>query len=180
MPTQIEVERRFIVKLPQSWTAFAEMLDNVIDVKRIEQAYLIKKPGEEQAARVRKTIQGMRGKTETKYEFNQKKSTGDTGANKEKEFSITEKQYHNYLKQIDPNQYVVEKVRFVFKWHDQIFELDLFKGRLKGLAILEIELDNSVHEAVELPPFLKVVKEITKDKRFNNFEMAKKNNKLIM
>jgi len=67
----------------------------------------------------------------------------------------------------------IQKTRFVFKFNDQVFELDVFKGPLKGLAILEIELED-MDDTVELPPFLKVIKEVTKDKKFNNFSLADK------
>lgn len=67
----------------------------------------------------------------------------------------------------------MEKTRFVFDWHEQRFELDVFKGHLKGLAIMEIELDDK-DDTVELPPFINVIKEVTKDKRFNNFSLADK------
>ena len=49
----------------------------------------------------------------------------------------------------------------------------MFKGHLKGLAILEIELDDK-DDTVELPPFLPVIKEVTDDKKFTNFSLADK------
>jgi CYTH domain-containing protein len=91
----------------------------------------------------------------------------------ETESEITEKEYNQALKRANPDKCAVEKTRFVFKWHDQVFELDLFKGHLKGLAILEIELKDK-DDTVELPPFLKVIKEVTKDKKFTNFSLADK------
>ena len=172
MPVDLEIERKFLVKLPQSWADFAELMDDVIDVKRIWQTYLTPKNGEP-AARIRKTVEGFKNETKTVYHFNQKTPTKDTGVHQEKEHTITEKQYQDYLKQADPNKCEVSKTRFVFKYHDQIFELDLFRGHLKGLAILEIEL-NDKDDIVEIPEFLKVIKEITSEKKFNNFNLANK------
>lgn len=172
MSIKIERERKYIVEVPNSWIDFAKLLDGIIDVKRINQTYLTPEEGE-QAARVRETIEGLYGETETVYHFNQKKPTGDTGAHIEKEYEISEKKYQSHLKDADPEKCAVEKTRFVFKWHDQVFELDLFKGHLKGLAILEIELKNQ-DDTVELPDFLKVIKEVTKNKKFNNYELANK------
>jgi len=172
MPTKLEKERKFLIKFPSSWSSLAELFEYLVDVKRIAQTYLTAEKGE-QAARVRKTIEGPAGSTDTVYHFNQKKPTGETGVHEEKEHEISEKEYEKYLKKSNPEKCAVEKTRFVFDYHDQIFELDLFKGHLKGLAIMEIELDD-MDDTVELPPFLKVIKEVTKDKRFTNFSLADK------
>lgn len=172
MTTKLEIERKFLVKLPRSWSDLAEMFDDIVDVKRIVQQYLTPKNGEP-ASRVRKTVEGLGGDTKTVYHYNQKKPTGDTGVHEETEREISEKEYQKYLKDASPSKCAVEKTRFVFNWHDQVFELDLFKGHLKGLAILEIELDDK-DAKVELPPFLRVIKEVTKDKRFTNFALADK------
>jgi CYTH domain-containing protein len=172
MTTKLEIERKFLVKFPTSWSELAELFDGIIDVKRITQSYLKNEPGE-QSARVRKTVEGLSGDTDTVFHFNQKKPTGQTGVHEEKEYEISEKEYEKHLKKSSPDKCAVEKTRFVFKYHDQTFELDLFKGHLKGLAILEIELKDP-EDTVELPPFLKIVKEVTKDKRFTNFSLADK------
>jgi CYTH domain-containing protein len=171
MATKLEIERKFLVKFPTSWSALSEIFEDLMDVKRISQTYLVAE-GKEQAARVRKTIEGLTGETDTVYHYNQKKPV-DSGVHEEKEHEITKSQYEKYLKKADPKKVSVEKTRFVFKYNDQVFELDVFKGPLKGLAILEIEL-KSKNDTVELPPFLKVVKEVTKDKRFTNFSLADK------
>jgi len=167
----LEIERKWLIDPPTSWTNIANIFQNLIDVKRITQSYLEPEDGE-QAARVRKTVEGLSGDTDTIYHYNQKTPI-ETGVHKEKEFEISEKEYEKHLKKADPKKCAVEKTRFVFKWHDQVFELDLFKGHLKGLAILEIELED-INMSVELPPFLKVIKEVTKDKRFNNYSLADK------
>ena len=115
----------------------------------------------EQAARVRKTVEGPTGHTKTVYHFNQKKPTGDTGVHEETEHEISDKEYEKSLKKADPSKVAVEKTRFVFDYNDQTFELDLFKGHLKGLAIMEIELEN-MEDTVELPPFLRLSKKLPK------------------
>ncbi len=171
MSVKIESERKYLIKFPTSWSALAELFDGIVDVKRISQTYLKAEDGE-QSARVRKTVEGLSGDTDTVYHYNQKKPV-ETGVHEETEHEISEKEYEKYLRKANPDKCAVEKTRFVFDWHDQVFELDLFKGHLKGLAIMEIELDD-IDDTVELPPFLKVVKEVTKDKRFTNFSLADK------
>lgn len=165
----LEIEKKFLVKLPQSWSNLAEIFDDLIDVKRISQTYL-KPEDNEPSARIRKTIEGFSDKLKTVYHYNQKHPV-ETAVHEEKEHEISKAQYEKYLKQAHPDKIEVEKTRFVFKYNDQVFELDVFKGPLKGLVILEIELKNK-NEAVELPPFLQIKKEVTSDKRFSNFHLA--------
>jgi CYTH domain-containing protein len=171
MSNKIESERKFLVKFPTSWSALSEMFDDLVDVKRISQTYLKSEEGEP-SARIRKTVEGLTGDTDTIYHYNQKEFV-ETGVHKEKEHEITKSQYEKNLKNCHPKKVEVQKTRFVFKYNDQVFELDVFKGPLKGLAILEIELDD-IDDTVELPPFLKVIKEVTKDKKYNNYNLASK------
>ena len=171
MGTKLEIEKKFLVKFPTSWSRLAELFDGLVDVKRISQTYL-KPEGNEPSARVRKTIEGLTGDTDTVYHYNQKKLV-EKGVHEETEHEITKKQFENYLKNPHPDKFTVEKTRFVFKYKEQIFELDVFKGPLKGLAILEIELKNR-KQKVSLPPFLDIKKEVTDDKRYNNFSLATK------
>ena len=171
MATSLEIERKFLVHFPTSWAALSELFDGLMDVKRISQLYL-KPKGKEQAGRVRKTIEGLTGDTNTVYHYNQKKHV-EQGVNEETEHTISKEKYESYLKEPHPDKVTLEKTRFVFKYNDQVFELDVFKGPLKGLAILEIELKDK-HDKVELPPYLKLIEEVTKDKRFNNFSLADK------
>jgi CYTH domain-containing protein len=173
MSTKLEIERKFLVKFPQSWSDLSSIFDDLVDVKRISQTYLKSEEGEP-SARVRKTVEGLTGDTDTVYHYNQK-SPVETGVHKEKEYEITKSQYEKHLKNAMPSKVSLDKTRFVFKFDDQIFELDVFKGALKGLAILEIELKNK-NQKVELPPFLKVIKEVTEDKKYNNFSLADKKN----
>lgn len=171
MGTQLEIERKFLVKFPKSWSALASIFDDLIDVKRISQTYLKPEDGEP-SARVRKTVEGLSGETDTVFHYNQKEPI-ETGVHKETEHEITKAQYEKYLKKAHPDKIPVEKTRFVFKYNDQVFELDVFKGPLKGLVIMEIELEDKDQE-VELPPFIAIKKEVTEDKRFTNFHLANK------
>lgn len=41
MTTKLEIERKFLVKFPSSWSDLAELFDGIHDVKRISQTYLV-------------------------------------------------------------------------------------------------------------------------------------------
>lgn len=176
MSIKLEKERKFLIKVPSSWDDISNIFDNLIDIKRIKQTYL-KPENDEQAARVRETVEGL-GDVKTVYHFNQKNPV-ETGVHKEKEFEITKSQYEKYLKNHFPGKYEVAKTRFVFDFDNQEFELDIFKKQLKGLAILEVELKN-IDDKINIPDYLKVIKEVTKEEKFNNFNLAsiKKNNEI--
>jgi CYTH domain-containing protein len=172
MSVKNEIENKYLVKFPTSWSELSEIFEDLIDVRRISQTYLTAEPNQ-QAARVRKTITGLVGETDVEYHFNQKRPI-DSGVHEEKEYKITKEQYNKHLKNADHKKVEVQKTRFVFKYNDQVFELDVFKGPLKGLAILEIELEDK-GDNVDIPPFLEVIKEVTDDKTFSNYELATKN-----
>lgn len=169
--TSLEIERKFLVNFPTSWSAFAEIFENLVDVLRISQTYLKAKDGEP-SARVRKTVKGLTGDTDVVFHYNQKVFV-QHGVHEETEYEISKSKYEKYLEQSHPDKVSINKTRFVFKYNDQIFELDVFKDALKGLAILELELKDK-DQKIDLPPFLEVIEEVTNDKRFNNFELSNK------
>lgn len=171
MSNNLEIENKYLVEFPASWSGLAELFDGLVDVKRITQTYL-RPEKDEPSARVRKTVEGLTGDTSVVYHYNKKKMI-EAGVHDEYEKEISKDKYDEFLKDPHPDKVTVEKTRFVFKYKDQIFELDVFKGPLKGLAILEIELKDK-DQKVDLPPFLKVIKEVTKDKSYNNFNLATK------
>lgn len=66
--------------------------------------------------------------------------------------------------------WLVHKTRYRIPHGRHLFEVDIFAGKLAGLAIAEVELQ-SESEPVELPPW--VGREITADRRFGNFSLAR-------
>ena len=133
MGTKLEIERKFLVRFPKSWSALAELFDGIVDIKRISQTYLKPEPGE-QAARVRKTVEGLSGDTDTIYHYNRKKPTGDTGTHEETEHEISREKYETALKKANSEKCAVEKTRFVFKYHDQSVRVGCLQGTPQGLG----------------------------------------------
>jgi len=170
MGKKLEIERKFVIKLPKSWSDLGKLFDHLLDVNRITQCYL--EPDKDGVSpRVRKTIKGLVGDTETVYHYNKKHQTSEPSVNKEEEKEITKEEYNKSIKKCHPDKKSVEKIRFLFKYKDHIFELDIFKNDLEGLALLEVELDDK-DQKIKLPPFLQVTKEVTKDDRYSNFNLA--------
>lgn len=171
MSEKIEIERKFLVKFPKSWSEIIKLFSNVVEIQRIEQTYL-KTDKDEPAPRIRKVTEGLSGDKSIYYEYNQKFKL-NSAAHKEKEKKLNKKQYEKLLEDARNDMMTLSKIRFVFTYNDQLFELDVFKDPLSGLAILEIELKDK-NQKIELPPYLNIIKEVTKEKQFNNFELAKK------
>jgi len=65
---------------------------------------------------------------------------------------------------------ILKKRRVNVKYKNKIFEVDYFKGKLKGLVIAEIELKKET-EKFEKPQWLR--KEVSKDKKYLNSNLIK-------
>lgn len=166
---KLEIERKFLVNFP-SWQGLFDLLDSLVSIKRIEQVYLRALKGDP-ASRIRKTIEGFKSKR-TYFDINQKKKV-NSAKNKEIENKISEEEYNKLLSHKDPSKKIIKKTRLVFNYKGQKFELDIFKDYLEGLKILELELKDE-NQKIELPPFLKVVREITDEEEMNNFNLSDK------
>jgi CYTH domain-containing protein len=74
---------------------------------------------------------------------------------------------------LDRTRQPIEKHRHCFVWKDQYFELDIFESPQLPCAVLEIEL-LSENQEVFLPPFLKVIREVSHDPAWKNSTIAKR------
>ncbi len=63
----------------------------------------------------------------------------------------------------------IEKTRFYKNYEEHTWDIDLFKGDNDGLVIAEVEVKTE-DEVVQLPKW--VTKEITGDKKYNNFNLV--------
>ena len=102
-----------------------------------------------------------------------------------KRFISSGKRYETE-KQISPETYlelirtrksplcgIIKKNRYCFIYKNQYFELDVFMGKLAPLHILEIELTEET-DKIEIPPFIKVIKDVTDDGNFYNKTLSLK------
>lgn len=161
VPEPIERERKFLV---------SNLKLDEIPVKKesiyIEQTYLLSR-NDSARARIRK--RGQHGHFTYTYTVKQKLGPGK---NIEKEKTITEKGYLDLLIQADPSRQTIKKERTCFLWDHQYFELDHFITPQPGLWLLEAEIETD-DEQINLPPFLKIEKEVTDDPSYSNAEIAK-------
>ena len=72
----------------------------------------------------------------------------------------------------DTSMHQIRKTRYCLTYKSQYFEIDVYPF-WKDRAIVEIEL-LSEKEEIQIPKFLKVIKEVTDDESYKNSALAKK------
>jgi CYTH domain-containing protein len=165
----LEIERRWKVKHPLSPEAMRQIVAHTKDVEYITQIYL-KGSNEDHTERIRTISHDYFGHN-PQY-FHTKKELVEHGVNKEDERPISAEEYQRLSKQADPKKEPITKVRYVFDYNDQKFELDIFPSR-KGLLILELEIP-SKDQKIELPSYVDIEREITDEKHYRNHRLADK------
>lgn len=156
IPQPIEQERKYIVEI------VGELPDCI--ESDITQTYLVADPGCE----VRLRRRSFNGKS-----VNVHMSRKKISANEE---LVTERQvnnslYESLLQQADPYRHTIKKNRKSFIWKGQFFELDEYETPTKGLIILETK-GISEHSNLKLPPFLKIIEDITGNEKYYNYNLA--------
>lgn len=160
LPEPTECERKFLVSaVPDEAQWPVPFRDS-----EIEQTYLLS-ANPEQTIRVRK--RGSNGS----YTYTQTiKYPPKDGQRVEIEKNVRGRDYLNLLLEKDPDRQAIKKTRRTFLWKNHYFELDLFREP-SDLILLEVELLH-IDEEVELPPFLKIVREVTEEKEYQNSQLA--------
>ena len=160
MSTPIEIERKYVIKMPDVDTLAGQ--DNYT-VSEIEQTYLESEP--HVTHRVRKRVyDGKIVYTETK------KVRIDEVSSFEDERRIDEREYTELLKSIKQDTRTLTKTRHTFTFSGQIFEVDIYPEWTKS-CVMETELETR-DTSVDMPPFISIVKEVTGDKKYSNAAMS--------
>lgn len=155
MSTPYEIERKYLIKMPR----FPLPLET--EATDIEQAYLVNPEGNSERVRARAG----------RYYHTLKVHISNT-VREEYEREISRDEYDALLVRRDPNCNLIKKVRHVFTYRAQTFELDVFPF-WKNQAYLEIELpDENTH--VDIPDFIEVIREVTEDSRYTNHALSLK------
>lgn len=157
----LEIERKYVILMPDIRALEKHPDYTATD---IVQTYLKSRAGVTHRVRKRDYQSGA-VYTETK------KVRVDKISSEEKEREITEEEYRELLKLSDKERVPVVKTRHSFTYLGQLFEIDIYP-EWKHSCILETEL-KSRDTAVEFPPEVRVIAEVSGDKRFSNAQMAR-------
>ena len=152
-----EIERKFLIRMPD-----LAVLENQGEKTAIVQTYL---KTDEGSARVRK--RGREGCWV--YTHTEKKRLSDL-RRIEREREVDEAEYLHLLERADPQRRVIYKDRYCLEYMGQLLEIDVFPF-YNDRAFLEIELADE-GQAVHLPPWVELIKEVTADRRYTNAALA--------
>lgn len=160
-PEPYEIERKFLIKYPD--IASLEKRDDCQKVEII-QTYL--KAGENEEVRVRQ--RGANG-SYIYFKTIKKKLTDTTRIEIEERLSQAE--YLKLLMDADTSMHQIRKTRYCLTYKSQYFEIDIYPF-WKEQAIVEIEL-LSENTEIQMPTFLKIIKEVTGDEAYKNSSLAR-------
>ena len=159
----LEIERKYLIRRPA-----AQVLAALPEVRadEITQTYLtFQEDGFSRRVRRRGTPeQGW------SYTYTRKQTIG-FGERIELEDEISEAAYQTLLQEADPAMHPIRKVRYVFTYLGQFFELDVYAFS-ETLATLEIELP-SIDTPVTLPEQIEILEDVTGKPGYSNFELSK-------
>lgn len=155
----LEIEHKYVIKKVDLETLKKSYSVKVIKVNQI---YLKATEGERRVRR--EEIDGK-----IVYVYTEKKGSGLVREETEKE--ITEKEFLEYLLDRDYDLNEISKVRYVIPYEGHNLEIDNYNV-LEDYAILEVEV-SSEKDIFKIIPQIKLVLEVTDDKRFKNKNLAK-------
>ena len=163
-PEPMEIEHKYLIEYPD--IAHLESLPNCSKVEII-QTYLKTENGHEVRVRQR----GSGGKY---IYFRTEKIRVSDLKRVEIERRITQDEYLAALMNADTSMRPIRKNRYCLSYGSQYFEIDIYPF-WNDKAVVEIELSDE-NEQVKMPEFIKVIREVTDDRSFSNYELAKINN----
>lgn len=156
----IETEYKFIIEKPDE--RILRGAENYTE-SRIVQIYLASQ-GTTHRVRRREYADGRVSYTENKKVRISKMSST------EYEREITESEYAELSKNIEAGAAPLLKTRRTFYYAGKTLELDYYDA-WERTCIMEIEL-GSEDERVELPDFIRVIKDVTGERAYSNHSMA--------
>ncbi len=158
IPQPVEEERKYIVKITGN-------IPGCIN-SDIVQTYLVGEPGNE--------IRLRRREFNGKVVYVHTTKIIDSDNNQiETERQINGNLYESMLQQADPYRHTIRKHRQSFIWQGQFFEIDTFMSPVSGLTIMETK-GISKHEEIKIPPFVEIIEDITGNKRYYNYNIARR------
>ena len=158
----IEIERKYIISIPDFEVLKAQ---ESYEASKILQIYLDSEEGITHRVRKREFLDRT-SFTETK------KIRIDKMSAIEEEREISAEDFERLSKNVKEGTRPLIKARHTFCFGDLCFEIDVYPEWVDS-CIMEVELD-SVGQDVCIPPFIRVIEEVTGNKKYSNSSMSKK------
>ena len=157
----LEIERKFLIRMPDRETLKRES-SRFIDMERI---YLLPESGDG-SCRIRRSRCGR----EEKLYFTEKLFVS-ARTRVEREREITPGEWDALVQRADPDRRPIVKRRWCVPYAGHTLEIDIFPF-WDDRAFCEAELSRE-DEALLLPEWIRVIKEVTDDPRYNNSSLAR-------
>ena len=156
-----EIERKYLIAYPDT-----ELLRDMDGVRiwDITQTYLVSDAGV--TARVRRIAE----EDTVRFVYTAKRRISALSAFEE-ERDLTYGEYEDLLHRADPGRTPLRKTRYRVPHKGFVCEIDVYPF-WPDRAILEIELPDEKTEA-PIPPYVKVYRDVSDDKRYKNASLAK-------
>lgn len=161
MSTSVEIERKFIIEMPDI-SALRTAPDHT--ESRITQIYLESETGVTHRVRLRE-YPDRTVATETK------KIRIDSMSAVEDEREITLAEFEEKSREIAHGTRPVCKTRHTLRHGAYVIEIDVYP-EWQSTAILEVELPTR-ETRVELPPYIRVIREVTGDRKYSNASLSR-------
>lgn len=161
-PVPIEDEKKFLIEYPD-----LNLISKQVDITGLDiiQTYL-----HTANSNVERRIRQRGIGNDFSYYYTEKRQLSN-GKRIEFEKKISSKEYLRLLLEANTSLHQIIKKRYCFIYENQYFELDIFPFS-NTRAILEIELTGTTREVI-LPKFIKIIKDVTSDARYKNYNLAK-------
>ena len=156
----LEIERKYLIRMPDEG-----LLDSLAQGRAwIEQTYLSAEAGTTERVRVSRSPGG-----EPVYTHTVKKRRSSL-TREELETEISREEYEALLRRADPALQVIRKTRWRIPFEEHTLEVDRFPF-WADRALLEVEL-HSEKEAVALPEWALLIREVTQEEAYTNRSLA--------
>lgn len=160
-PEPLEIERKFLIYYPN-----IKKLENMPNCTKVDITQTYLKSSDDTERRVR--ARGIDG--DYLYYLTEKRKISNL-KRIETERKLTQDEYISLLMESDNKLHTIHKTRYCLSENNQYFEIDIYP-EWDNQAIMEIEL-SSEDETIKTPEFIKIIKEVTDDEAYKNYQMAK-------
>lgn len=151
------IEKKYLIRIPD--ISYLDKLGGCSKVK-MTLTYL---NGSSEQCDVKLLLRNEEGK-----KFYQKIIKGN---NKKSTISLKAEEYIDELDNKMLNRNSITKYRYSFIYHSVYYKIDIFED--KDFSILEVDLLNR-HETVHFPSFIEVLKDVSGDQNYKNYNLSKK------
>jgi CYTH domain-containing protein len=160
--TNLEIERKYVIEKPQ----IDKMREcGAYTSSDIVQIYLDAEAGVTRRVRSRAYPDGR-----AQYFETEKRKIDEMSA-EEREREITKAEFDNFSLQIAQDTRPITKTRHTFDYIGQTFEIDVYP-EWERTCIMETELPSRDTE-VKMPSFIRIIADVTGDKRYSNAAMSR-------